>query len=140
MIVMIIIMIVMKVMMFLISQYKIEKLIDIIILSMMSIFTSFSNTTTIPPPSDEQLNDLYNTIHAAVYSDPCVTYESMILKGYRVITPMERYYYEEQIKHGNVHVLSPYLLKNSLWVLEGSYISIILLLYHINTYIRSPKV
>lgn len=97
--------------------------------------STFIASNLIPLPSDEQLQELQNKIHDAVYSDPCVTYESMMLKGYRVVTPLERYYYEEQMKLDDRIICSPHddfvrkfhLLKSSLWILEG--------LFHCNYFI-----
>lgn len=70
----------------------------------------------IPSPSDEQLWRIKQTIEYAALNDPYVNYDGMIRRGYRLITPEERYYYEESIKreiYDSIHSK-----KHGLWVEE----------------------
>lgn len=72
----------------------------------------------IPPPTDEQLWNIFHTLDYAARNDPFVNYDSMIMRGYRLISPHERYYYEETIKRG--HYNSPYAKNDRLWILISS--------------------
>ena len=84
----------------------------------MSKFIDEQKSTSkvvIPVPTDDQLWKIEQSIRYAVKNDPYVNYESMIMRGYRVITPFERYYYEKSIENCNYD--SPYSKLGSLWIL-----------------------
>ena len=83
----------------------------------MSHFANPNYANHIPEPSEERLSELRETIEYAIETDPFVDPSIMAKKGYRVITPKERYYYEELMKIGNTSNSVLY----GLWVLSGKH-------------------
>ena len=83
----------------------------------MSHFADSNYANRIPEPTEERLWELHDIIESAIVTDPFVDPSIMANKGYRVITPRERYYYEELMKIGN----TSHTILYGLWVLAGKH-------------------